>query len=926
MTKVIQNTVPNNNWLEIPVSIVKGINPKIIAKITLREIIQELKRTDQKAVDFATKLRILHDQDEPGYKKEKEKNCPGFIVGEFSYRNGDGLKSFVPLMVFDIDHIPEVTPLSIIIGDLRNLPYVFLAYPSPSGKGLRVMIKTDTGLSNFKDNYKILCSYLSESLKIPLKANDQGKGFIDTGTNNVDRCWFYVPVDHSEIYLNTNSQVYTFPVVLEPTKAPELHEPQRDKTKNNQVNKHLSKADQYEFFKDRIESKEGKIMPGNRGGKPVFLLACELAKHSFSSIEAENYLTEFVDDVFTRNELKKQVNSAFKTAKVEFTESQAINYILKSQGEKAPTTKQFRIIEPKENLIELDYNKEIELDKSLIQRDCQYFWKSEKNGRTIEFPISNFIINPLYLLENNKQQRRVFELININGEKTEICISVKDMVKIDLLQGVIFGKGNFVPEWTKPQVNRVFTCVFPKEQKAEEIITLGYQSKTGYYVFSNGIFTGSDFYNLNDRGFVTINNKTYFIPANSNIFEEETSSYENEKRFKYAPSETDFATWSDQFIKAYETKNGRIGICFVIASFFRDIVFRTNNSSFPLLFLFGISKSGKSSFRESIQKIWGEPQSAISLESATSSKGFARSLAQFSNAAICFEEYKNSLDKHLIGMLKNIYDGIGYTRAQTSNDNKTHSTPVLCSAIVGGEDMPIKQNSVFNRVVLLEFTEKLRITETQRQDFEQLRSIEEKGLGNIALQILSYRSLIEQNYKMSYQSVYEELRERIRENYISDRQIKNMAAIITPAKILIPHLGCNFTYQSLIATCLDMVKGHGILLKYTNNVSQFWEAFRYLSEAGTIRDTEYKKGTDDYGRDVLYLDYNSVYPKIFEYSQRQKLGEIDKVTLLEYLKKSPMFIKPQQNNGENRDTIKKRLSDGKTSNCYMFDFKMIDEY
>jgi len=121
-----------SDWLEIQVSIVKGISPKIIAKKTLREIVQELKRTDQKALNFATKLRNLYDQDKTGYSKEKEKNCPGFIVGDFSYRNSTGINTFIPLQVFDIDHVGDSLQVSFILEELKKLPYVFLAYPSPS--------------------------------------------------------------------------------------------------------------------------------------------------------------------------------------------------------------------------------------------------------------------------------------------------------------------------------------------------------------------------------------------------------------------------------------------------------------------------------------------------------------------------------------------------------------------------------------------------------------------------------------------------------------------------------------------------------------------------------------------------------------------------------------------------------------------------
>ena len=67
------------------------------------------------------------------------------------------------------------------------------------------------------------------------------------------------------------------------------------------------------------------------------------------------------------------------------------------------------------------------------------------------------------------------------------------------------------------------------------------------------------------------------------------------------------------------------------------------------------------------------------------------------------DEYKNTVHPDMIGLLKNLYDGIGYERAQMSQDNRTTSNPVLSSAIVSGQDMPTVDPALFTRVILLMF-------------------------------------------------------------------------------------------------------------------------------------------------------------------------------------------------------------------------------
>ena len=165
-----------------------------------------------------------------------------------------------------------------------------------------------------------------------------------------------------------------------------------------------------------------------------------------------------------------------------------------------------------------------------------------------------------------------------------------------------------------------------------------------------------------------------------------------------------------------------IGISYSIAAMFRDVIYNSRQT-FPYLFLFGLPGVGKTSFTDLLLKLFGDPQDGVSLNNISTAKGMARKTAQLKNALVYFKEYSNAgMDNNLIHFLKTAYDGIGYERAQTSNDNRTNTTRVNSGIIIDGNEIPEKNSAVFSRCILLQFS-KTAYTAEQRKAFEQLKNI-----------------------------------------------------------------------------------------------------------------------------------------------------------------------------------------------------------
>lgn len=557
-----------------------------------------------------------------------------------------------------------------------------------------------------------------------------------------------------------------------------------------------------------------------------------------------------------------------------------------------------------------------------IKKNC-YYWKSkDKQGNDIEYAISNFIIFPKYLLKHNRNAKRIIRIVNENKQEAIIAMQVKSMVSLNELAAIVEGEGNFVPDWNKKQFTNIKKDLYANEEQAEEIDILGYQPESNFFAFANGIYDGEKFHLVDEYGVVTPKEITYYIPALSKINEDAGAEFLHEQKFIYKATKTGFKDWNKLILNVYQ-ENGMISVAFAIATVFRDIVFRQTNF-FPLLFLFGKPQSGKSTLRTSMQCLFGEPQKEISLEGASSPKGFSRKLGQFRNGLISFEEYKNNINKNLIGMLKNTYDGIGYERAQMTNDNKTHSSPVHSAVIVAGQEMPTQENALFTRVLLLEFVKQ---NFDNAADFERLKAIQQKGLGNVLLEILACRKQVWSKFNHTYQSIYKELKYDSNLKGISDRSIKNVVAILTPIKILSETLEFAFSYQDLFAVFKAKMKEQYEIMARTNEVNQFFQIFDLLKNEPRVQiDHLYVIANK-----MLYIRYNEVYAKYREYGLKANHQILGKESMLRYLKNHSSFVKPKKGN---RDSHTQRftvfeLGEGAAKvgkKCYGFDMNLIQVY
>lgn len=519
------------------------------------------------------------------------------------------------------------------------------------------------------------------------------------------------------------------------------------------------------------------------------------------------------------------------------------------------------------------------------------YWGFSQNN-TVKC-ISNFTMNVLFLLKSNSNPKRIIEFENVLGQKFIKELTMDDLVGVSAFRKKLIGDGSFIYKGDMFEFLNLQEILFKDEKLATELTSLGWQKNYGFYAFSNGLAYGGRFYPIDEFGVVNYQKEKFYLPAFSNLYSDADEAFENERNFRHIESDVTFKEWSDLFYKTYKN-NGAIAICFAISALFRDIIFN-EFKEFPLLNCFGTKGSGKSTLAKSLMNFFGIPQTAISLENASSTKkGIYRKFSQYRNALVWLDEYKNSVHPDIIGLCKNLYDGIGYERAQTSQDNRTHSNPVLSSTILSGQDMPTIDPALFTRVILLLFKNNA-FNEADRANYTSLKALEKKGITKLTIEILGHRALIADNFMKEFKKWSVKFSDEFKYDDIPDRLWKNSAMMIAPVAILVEHkhIELPFTINELYAKFVDVLTTHKNLLNDNQEINVFWEIIETLYDEGVI---SVEKGDFRFIEETIAIRFNKFFASYSEkYRKMHGRNGLDKMTLTNYLKNSPMFVEVKDN-------------------------------
>jgi VirE N-terminal domain/Primase C terminal 1 (PriCT-1) len=359
----------------------------------------------------ASKIEAIRNET----NKEKRNAAKSKLVsvcfsGEFSRRAAKNIIKHSGFACLDFDDLPSFEDAVCLRDSLQDNEYVYSAFISPSGNGVKAIVKIPPEIENHKKYYEALCETFDS--------------FLDTKTKDVSRVCYesYDP----DLFINENSKVWAlkkeYTEVAQKTNYP----------KHFQIIDTSKKVDVIlKWF-----NKKFTLNAGERNNN-LFKLACSLNRAGLQSDEALSMFKNFYSAGLSDSELEAIIKSGYKFTNefdtmilVDDNKIREASEVLKKGVQKAK--REFR----KEGLTDGDIDEIIDFD---FEDDFLVFWDTDKNGKLSlnDYKFKLFLENRgFYKVQLNEREFTFVKVYNnIINEVNEIHIKdfvLNHVVEIDM--------------------------------------------------------------------------------------------------------------------------------------------------------------------------------------------------------------------------------------------------------------------------------------------------------------------------------------------------------------------------------------------------------------------------------------------------------------------------------------------------------------
>ena len=467
---------------------------------------------------------------------------------------------------------------------------------------------------------------------------------------------------------------------------------------------------------------------------------------------------------------------------------------------------------------------------NLFVKDNMYY----SAGGDQPLRLSNFIMEPMYHIKDSRNGTRIFRLINEYGNREVVEFREAELVSITTFQQKLGSIGCYIWKGRIDKLNSVKELLYSMTDTAEYVGQMGWNAEHGFYAFGNGILKDGSFLAVDDMGIVRTDDRhKYYLPATSRMYRHNPTAYQFERMFLHENrSNISLHDFSQRVIDVFGN-NGKIGICFLLASLFRDLVYPIKNC-FPILNLFGLKGTGKTSLATTLQSffIHGYDPPSISNSSIPSMND---RVSQVTNAMVVLDEYKNDLDERKIAYLKALWGGTGQVKKNVNGDGKTGNTIVTAAVCMCGQDLPTRDIALYSRVIHLTFT-RPSFSNEERRRFDDLKEMSNLGNTHLAIEVLNRRGVMEKRYRPTHSLVRKELAMALCDEEIEDRILDNWVVPLAAYRTLEPELDLPMTYHDLFNITVDGIRYQNEGCRKNTEMAEFWEIIDSLHSQGRIID------------------------------------------------------------------------------------------
>lgn len=487
---------------------------------------------------------------------------------------------------------------------------------------------------------------------------------------------------------------------------------------------------------------------------------------------------------------------------------------------------------------------------------CYYF--ADSKGKPKQG--SNFLMKPLFHIESTVDAKRLYEILNVNGDRRVVEIPQKDLVSLSAFQVRVESLGNFIWMGSQADLTCLKSWLYEKTDTATEVKQMGWH-KDGFYVWGNGIFNG-EFKQPDTYGIVEHGKKKYYLPSSSVIYKTEENLFEFERKFINIEGNISLREYAKKFITVFGD-NGKIALCFYFAALFRDIVIRRFDK-YPIMNLFGPKGAGKNACAEMLLLFFGKKQKMPNLHN-TSKPALADHVSTSCNSLCGFDEYRNDLEMEKREFLKGLWDGTGRTRMNMDKDKKKETTSVDQAVIVCGQQMATADIALFSRFIVISFTQ-TEYSDEEQAAFDDLHEIAKRGLTHITNNLLKLRQHVAENYGRRTDELQDIMNEYLKGRTIETRVLNNWMSIMAVYACLRDQIDLPFDFHETVRIAVDKMVTQNGETKKNDDVGQFWKKFEMLAMSKMLfNEGDYKirytdKVTQRYNENKQWKERTIVFP------------------------------------------------------------------
>lgn len=539
-----------------------------------------------------------------------------------------------------------------------------------------------------------------------------------------------------------------------------------------------------------------------------------------------------------------------------------------------------------------------------IEVGKNHYFAYGKNGQE---KLSNFIMLPQYFIRDGMITTRVFILRNIHGKEVRIEFNTDDLTTLQKFTNRIEREINYIWHGTSKKFTSLRGVLYSNMEEVTKISTLGWQ-KQGFYAFGNGIVYDGEWFPVDEEGIVRFELLgTFYLPAFSKINKNDADKFIFEQKFVHrVESNVRFQAFASKLFEVYGT-NAIIGIGFIIACLFRDIIIRYKRE-FPSLFLFGPKGTGKTAFGELLQSPFVYCGDHPNLRTSTMAS-LAVVLSQAEDAIMHLDEYKNDIEVEKIELLKGLWDCQGRSKLDLET-RKREQSKVLSGVIISGQEKPTIDIALYSRQCVLPFCKDTHTIE-EKANFRALKDYEHEGTSYVLVELLLIRKIFEQKYPSCYEQAVKDICSAFTCS-IDERILHNWSVLLASFLTSYEHIKFPFSYEQVFKSVLSCIEYQNDECLHNNELSVFWKTVDYLKQDNQIwglcdyRIHEYtslkvsvkidgrkQNITRDFGgsKKILMIPYNSrLFAMYALHLQRTREKVIPVNTLRYYIENSPEYI------------------------------------